>query len=380
MIRRLLAVLLFLLATAAPGALTAQEEVDAVLLGELFVGGRPADSGTVVLHRITPEEAGDIDSIFVGADGRFRLELPNLPVPGSGEVFLASTRYQGVLYAGTPITDALQLDSLYTIRAYPSVAAPAGGLVFPVSRREVWVDEGPFGWQVTDVLEIRNAEAATRVPGAEDGTVWRYPLPAGAIGGRILQVGPSQGRARVDGTTLVASNPVVPADNYYVVQYDLESIEFDLPLPGETGLIQVMVREPAPAIRVEGLARQPPEQLEGGTTFMRWAGQTLRDQSISIRLGDEGGPTVLVWTSLAFALLLVAAGSLVIRRNATPVSAPGRQRLRRDIVVDIAKLDEAFAGIEQPDLGATARYEKRRRTLVRELESAGRGRGSPAAR
>ncbi len=378
--RRLRSLFVLLSATAAPGALTAQEEVDAVLLGELFVGGLPADSGTVVLHRITPEEASDIDSTSVGADGSFRLELPNLPVPGSGEIFLASARYEGVLYAGTPITDPLQLDGPHPIQAYPSVAAPAGGLSFPVSRREVWVDEGPFGWQVTDVLEIRNAEAATRVPEAEDGAVWRYPLPAGAIGGRILQVGPSAGPARVDGTTLVASNPVVPAENYYVVQYDLESIEFDLPLPGQTGLIQLMVREPAPAVRVEGLARQPSEELEVGTTFMRWAGQALRDQSISIRLGEEGGPTVLAWMSLALALVLVAAGSLVIQRSAAPISTPRRGRVRRDIVVDIAKLDEAYAGIEKPDRGATARYERRRRALVSELEQGGRGGGRPAAR
>lgn len=378
MIRHVLGLLFFLPAAGAPGALAAQEEVNALLLGELLVGGFPADSGTVVLHRITPEEAGDIDSTAIGADGSFQLGLPNLPVPGSGEIFLASTRYEGILYTGTPISDPLQLDALYTIRAYPSLAVPAGGMSFPVSRREVWVDAGPLGWQVTDVLEIRNSEAATRVPEAEDGAVWRYPLPAGALGGRILQVGPSAGRARVDGTTLVASNPVVPAENYYVVQYDLESIEFDLPLPGETGLIQVMVREPAPAVRIEGLARQPSEELEVGTTFMRWAGQALRDQSISIRLGEEGGPTVLVWISLALALVLVAAGSLVIRSSGAPVPAPGRRRLRRDILVDIAKLDEAYAGIGQPDRGATARYEKRRRALVRELEEAVGGGGGPA--
>ena len=349
-----------------------------MLVGELLVAGLPVDTGTVVLHRITPEEADDIDSTAIGAGGSFRLELPSLPVPGSGEVFLVSTRYEGVLYAGSPIADPLQLDSLYTIRAYPSVSAPAGGMSFPVSRREVWVDEGPFGWQVTDVLEIMNSEAATRVPAAAGGAVWRYPLPADAIGGRILQVGPSAGPARVEGTTLVASNPVLPAENYYVVQYDLESIEFDLPLPGETGIVQVMVREPAPPVRVEGLAQQPSEELEFGATFMRWAGQTLRDQSIAIRMGEEAGPTVLAWTALGLALVLVAAGSVAIRGRDAPVPVSGRRRIRRDIVVDIAKLDEAYAGIEQPSRGAGERYRKRRRALVSELEEtpAG-GDGSP---
>lgn len=380
MTRHLRALLLLAAAAGAPRALAAQEEVEAVLVGELLLAGLPVDTGTVVLHRITPEEAGDIDSTAIGAGGSFRLDLPNLPVPGSGEVFLASTRYEGVLYAGTPISDPLQLDTLYTIRAYPSVTAPAGGMSFPVSRREVWVDEGPFGWQVTDVLEIMNSEAATRIPAAAGGAVWRYPLPADAIGGRILQVGPSAGPARVEGTTLVASNPILPAENYYVVQYDLESIEFDLPLPGETGIVQVMVREPAPAVRVEGLARQPSEELEFGAIFMRWAGQTLRDQSIAIRMGEEGGPTVLAWTSLGLALVLVAAGSVAIRGRDAPVPVSGRRRIRRDIVVDIAKLDEAYAGIEQPSRGARARYRKRRRALVSELEETQAGGGGSARR
>ena len=380
MARHLRALLLLAAVAGGPVALAAQEEVEAVLVGELLLGGLPIDTGTVVLHRITPEEASDIDSTAIGAGGSFRLDLPNLPVPGSGEVFLASTRYEGVLYAGTPIADPLQLDTLYTIRAYPSVTTPAGGMSFPVSRREVWVDSGPFGWQVTDVLEIMNSEAATRIPAAAGGAVWRYPLPADAIGGRILQVGPSAGPARVEGTTLVASNPVLPAENYYVVQYDLESIEFDLPLPGETGIVQVMVREPAPAVRVEGLARQPSEELEFGATFMRWAGQTLRDQSIAIRMGEEGGPTVLAWTSLGLALVLVAAGSVAIRGRDASAPVSGRRRIRRDIVVDIAKLDEAYAGIEQPGRGATARYRRRRRALVSELEETEAGGGGSALR
>ena len=380
MAQHLRALLLLAAIAGGPGVLAAQEEIEAVLVGELLLAGLPVDTGTVVLHRVTPEEASDIDSTAIGAGGSFRLDLPNLPVPGSGEVFLASTRYEGVLYAGTPIVDPLQLDTLYTIRAYPSVTAPAGGMSFPVSRREVWVDAGPFGWQVTDVLEIVNSEAATRIPAAGGGPVWRYPLPADAIGGRILQVGPSAGPAHVEGTTLVASNPVLPAENYYVVQYDLESIEFDLPLPGETGIVQVMVREPAPAVRVEGLARQPSEELEFGATFMRWAGQTLRDQSIAIRMGEDGGPTLLAWTSLGLALVLVAAGSVAIRGRNASVPVSGRRRIRRDIVVDIAKLDEAYAGIEQPSRGATARYRRRRRALVSELEETEAGGGGSARR
>ncbi len=367
--------LLFLLTLVAPHAVQSQQEVDPVLSGTLLVSGVPPDTGIVVLHRVTPEEAGDIDSTSVGAGGSFSLRLPNVPVPGSGEVFFASTRFDGILYTGTPISDPIQLDSLYTIRAFSALTAPPEGVSFPVSRREVWIDAGPIGWQITDVLEIRNSQGTTLVPEVDDAPVWRYPLPSGAIGGRILQLGPAVGPARVDGTTLVASNPVLPAENYYIVQYDLESIEFDLPLPGETGLIQVLIREPAPAIRVEGLARQASEEIEVGTSFLRWAGQALQDQSIAIRLGEEGESTTVVWVSVALALLLVAAGSLVVRR--LPVSAAASAaRIRKEILVEVATLDEEFATIERPNPKAEAHYRRLRAALVRELQGVGEG-GSP---
>ena len=362
----------------SPSWLQGQEAVDPVLRGRLIVSGAVADTGTVVVHRVTPEEAGDIDSVAVGPDGQFAVSLPNLPIPGSGEVFLASVRFDGVLYAGPAITDPIQLDSIYTIQAYPAEVAPAEGFAFPVSRREVWIDEGPLGWQVTDVLEIRNPGASTVVPEADSSPVWRYPLPDGAIGGRILQVGPVVGTARIDQTVLAASNPVVPGENYYIVQYDLESIEIDLPLPGETGLIQLMVREPGPSIRVEGLARQPSEEVEVGVSFARWAGESLRDQRISIRIGDEGPARAVVWMSAILSILLVTAGSLVVRRRSSPEATLEFARTRRDLMVQIATLDEEFAVLHEPGGKAASRYRRRRSALVSELQGSRSSEGRPA--
>jgi hypothetical protein len=365
-----------LIGAVTPSWAQGQETIDPVLRGRLTVSGVPADTGTVVIHRVTPEEAGDIDSVSVQSDGSFTISLPNLPIPGSGEVFLASARFDGVLYAGPAIADPIQLDSLYNIQAYFSEIAPAEGVAFPLMRREVWIDEGPVGWQVTDVLELRNPGNSTLIPEAEDGPVWRYPLPEGAIGGRVLQVGPVVGPARIDGAVLTASNPIVPADNYYIIQYDLESIEMDLPLPGETGLVQLLVREPGPAIQVEGLARQPSEEIEVGVSFMRWAGQSLRDQRVSIRIGDESRARSVVWMSAILSIMLVAAGTLVIRRRPSPATGLALSRSRRDLLVEIATLDEEFTALQDPSQKAIAQYQQKRTALVEELRGFG-GHGSP---
>jgi len=363
--------LLLAAAVAVPSGLRAQEAVDAVLYGSVLVSGTPADSGTVILHRVTPEEAGRIDSTTVGSAGSFSFRLPNLPIPGSGEVFFASVEFDGVVYSGDPISDPVQLDSVHVIRAFPTREAPAGGFTFPVSRREVWIAEGPMGWEVTDVVEIQNPDSATFVPGEGDASVWRYPLPATALAPRVLQAGPVAGPARVEGTTLVAGNPIVPAANYYVVQYDLESLEMDLPLPGQTGLVQLLLREPAPAVRVEGLQRQPPEEIEFGTSFLRWAGEALQDQTIAVRLGEEGsGAGAWLVVAAALSLVLIGAASLLARRRSILAPAGAARRLRKDVLVDVARLDEEHARAGAGDSRATERYRRLRAQLLEELARA----------
>ena len=362
--------LLVIAASVSPAGVRAQAEVDPVLSGTVLISETPADSGLVILHRVTPEEAGRIDSTRVGAGGSFSFRLPNLPIPGSGEVFFASVEFDGVVYSGAPIADPVQLDSVHVVRAFPARAAPPEGLAFPVSRREVWIAEGPRGWEVTDVVEIQNPDSATFIAADGEAPVWRYPLPATALAPRVLQAGPVTGPTRFDGTTLVAGNPIVPASNYYVLQYDLESIEMDVPLPGQTGLVQLLVREPAPAVRVEGLAQQPPEEIEFGSSFLRWAGEALQDQTIAVRLGEEGGGAG-AWLVLAAAmsLVLIGAASFLVRQRSNLAPAAAR-RLRKDVLVDIARLDEEHGRVGGGEGRSGESYRRLRARLLDELRRA----------
>lgn len=371
--------LLLLGLIAFPAVVSAQQEVAPILRGTLFVADTPADTGTVVLHWVTPEESGVVDSTTVDAEGAFSLELPHVPIPNSSEVFFASSRYDGVLYTGSYITNPIQLDSLYAIQTYPTQAAPPEGIVFPVAQREVWVDTGPSGWRITDVLDIRNGNPLTFVPEGADARVWSYPLPPTAQNLQIVQVGPIDGPAHFDGTTLVATNTLVPNDNYYIVQYDLASIDFEIPLPGLTELIRLFVREPSPEIQVEGLARQPPtDQIEVGSTFDFWAGENLRDQTVAVSLGGRGAVPPVVWLALALSLLLVGVGSWVIRRRSSGGSVTGRDRQRKDILVEVATLDEEYARLEAPTDADEERYRNRRAKLVGEIARA-EGTGSVRA-
>jgi hypothetical protein len=288
-----------------------------VVEGRLRLGDIPADSGTVVLHRVTPEEAGPVDSVQVVEGGAFQLELPHVPVRGSGEVFFASHRFEGILYFGPPLALAEQLDSVYTIQAYPTRAAPAAGIPFPVSVRNLFVEEGPMGWRVTDLVELRNDSIVTWVPDPEvpAAAVWRYPLPPEASAFRLGEGDLSPGSVTFEDGGVIVRAPVLPGDRLLVFHYELPSLETELPLPGTTGVLELLVRQPAPSLRVDRLQAAGPMEIERGVSYFRWWGEGLEDQVVRIRPGeDRGVPVAWIAVGLAF-LLAVVGGWLVLRRT-----------------------------------------------------------------
>ena len=380
--------------------------MQAVLSGRLLFEGVPSDTGTVVLHRVTPEEAGPIDSVSVGPQGQFSFTLPHMPIPGSGEIFFAASRFEGILYFGFQVLEPSHLDEEYAIRTFRTEVAPPGGVAFPIWIREVWIEEAPMGWQVTDAFIVRNPGPVTYVAGP-GGAVWQYPLPEGARGFRVLEAGPAPGTVESVGGTLRATNPMSPGESFVMVQYELDSLAVDLPLPGEIGVARVILREPAPEIRVEGLARMPPEEIEFGVVYRQWMGQELRDQMVRIRPGSDEPSNLVAWLSVTLALLLVGSGVWFVGRSPNRASAgtgrdsrvgragaggasradrqtggarPSRGgrpagRVRKDILVDIARLDEDFGRIETPSKGERDRYDRSRRTLLAELAAGSEGPG-----
>jgi len=71
------------------------------------VGEGVMRSGTVVLHRVSAEDSGEVDSTRVDSDGSFALTLPHVPDHAARpEVFFASVEYRGLHYFGPAITEA----------------------------------------------------------------------------------------------------------------------------------------------------------------------------------------------------------------------------------------------------------------------------------
>lgn len=384
-----------------PSSSPTQEEVRAALEGRVLRAGEPMHDARVVLHRVSADEAGELDSIPSGPEGGFRFELPGLPDPGAnGQVYFASVRHQGILYFGPAVTRPIQLDSLYTIRVYDTVTAAPGGAVLPVQVRYLILESVPEGWQITDLFELRVPEDGTVV--AREGDVtWRHPLPSGAVevddGGQ--EPGPASGadpaRPRVDGGSVVVGRPLSPGARQLVIRYRVPALDgLEIPFTVPVDEVELMVREPVPDLTITGLAPVEAVETEPGVSYRRFTGSLAAPTVVAIRSAAEPFRLPLEWTAVGLALLLAVAGLYAVRRGAetdraghrggtgdgapTERSAfldpgegervgPERRRLR---LLEVARLDEALEA-EGLVPAERARLEARRAALLKFLRDDG---------
>lgn len=360
-----------------------------MLEGRVVKGGAPVDSATVVLHRVAVDTAGEIDSVRVADDGRFRFALPSVPDPGGrGEVYFASVRHLDILYFGPAVHRAVQLDSLYAIEVHDTAVVESGGADLVLDVRYIVLEEVEDGWQITDLFQVLHEGDRTLVPGEEGRTVWSHPLPEGI---RDVEVGggdlPPDATVYQGGSFRVMA-PVPPGERQFVIRYRAEDLGLTFPLPGPTRQMELLIREPAPPVEVTGLGTAEPLEMNAGLRYRRFAATGLAAGSVVLEEGR--GPTRIPARGLAvgMALLLTAAGLWVYLRGRapTPAPAPGGGRMpagppagvnrRRALLLEVARIDEALDSGE-PDEDETARLRGRRTSLIRRLQDMGGAEGSP---
>ena len=358
-------------------SLGAQELARPRLEGRVLLGDSAISSATVVLHRVTPDTAGEIDSVRVDAAGGFAFALPSVPDPGGrGEVYFGSVRHLGIHYFGPAVHTALQLDSLYMIQVRDTALAPLTGAPVPLGMRYLVLEPGDDVWRVTDLFQLENTGDRTLVA-KEGGVVWNYPLPPGAsdfeVGGEDL---PPDAVDFVAGSFQVGA-PLPPGEREYVVRYQLAERSLDLPLPGRVGAVELLVPEPAPFLTVEGLAAAPPVEMEPGVTYRRFTGSNLVNGLVRVLPGTEPVSLPIEWLAVILALVLAAVAVWAVQRQ-PPVAVAGgglsdgrsMGELREALLLEVALIDERMDE-EEPDSGARDELIARRALLVERLGSLG---------
>ena len=346
-------------------ATAAQEPGSDVLSGQVLVGDLPADSGTVVLHRVSAQFAGAIDSVSVGEGGTFEIRLPEVSGDGTDDVFFATIRYQDVLYIGEAITAQPETAGTYVIQAYPAI--PAG----PDARARVRIrnlfveplDPGP-GWAIADFFELGNDLPATLVA-SEHGPTWSHALPPEAADFRVGQSDLSAGMASLSDGQVHVSASMLPGESVYLFRYTISSDRFSVPMEGPTGSMELLIREPAGEIAVAGLANVPEVEMEG-VRYRRFAGRDMAPAVVTVARGGSGGPLSSVPVSaILLTLALAGAGALVAARSQATRRRSSTGPTRQEVLVAIARLDEEQGADRLPEED----YEQRRARLIEELEA-----------
>ena len=364
--------LVALSASAVPAGISAQVEAKPVLNGRALLGDTALTRGTVVLHHFTDTTQGEVDSAQVAADGSFSLRLPNVPDPDRGDVFFASIRHEGVSYFGNIVTAARQLDSVYAIQTYDTLLAPERGVDLQIEIRTLFFEAVENRWRVTDVFQLANSRARTVVT-RETGAVWRYPLAAGAAEFAVVEGDVAPDVIELADGDVVLRAPMAPGSRMFVVEYMLDDMFTAIPTPGVIDQFEVLIREPAPLMEVEGLRFLTRVELEVGSTYRRYSGQSVDLASIHLVALEAPTQPPVKSVAVVLAILLAGMGLFALRGTGlslaagTPVSPAVN---RHGLLVQVARLDDDFEAQTDPSAAARTLYERRRAELLRRIRAA----------
>lgn len=325
---------------------------------------RPVPAQMVVLHRISADSSGPVDSMPTTANGAYRFRYR---LEGPRSMYIVSARYAGVAYFTTPLRDATVTSPDADISVYDTTSA-----VFPLTiRARHLVITPPEGGvrRVVDVFEVANDSSRTLVPGTA-GMTWRVALPPdarnpGSSGGDLP---PEAFRFSPGMAELVV--PFPPGSRQLVLTYAIPARgSTTIPVLDPTATIEVLVEDPQARVSGAGLTAEEQVSMEG-RTFQRFTASTVAaGTAISLR-GTGGTGNAGRVALLAIAVAAIALGIIIGRRGTpAPVAPPVVRATSESLAREIAALDHVYAD-SPADGPAGEHYRTRRSALLERLVDA----------
>lgn len=321
----------------------------------------------VVLHRVTPDVQGPVDSVASDARGRFRFNFAR----DTGALHLLSARHDGIEYFSTPIDGrgAPQARSVTLVVHDTSSSAPVG-----VSARHVVIPRpGEDGSrEVLDLVMLSNQGDKTRVAPDSSSASWTGPLPRASEGLELGESDVSPDAVLRRGDTAIVSAPIAPGEKQLAFQYHLGRghREIEIPVGRDSTTFSVLLEEPGARASAPGLALADSQLIEG-RSFRRWTGELPASSTVRVTLPGataDSRPLLAAMVAVLALGLLLAAWRIVPRVR--PVSVDR-------LVGEIAVLDTKYQGREAdtpPD--EWAGYLARRSALKARLTALARESGA----
>ena len=333
----------------------------------------------VTIHRVASDTAGPLDSMRVGADGRFHFRYSRAGKPDA--VYFVSAMYDGIAYFSRPLTTSRVTGDDAAIVVFDTTS-----IHFPlaIKGRHVIIStpsvEGSR--EVVEAYEIANESDQTLIAPDDAHPSWTAPLPAGVTD---IQVGASdvspEAISAANGRVRVTA-PFAPGLKQLSFSYRIPQSSFPLHVPLEQGasVLELLLEEPKAQGRGAKLKPVAPVTVER-RVFQRYLGNDApAGSSIEIEVPViQAATSVRVYWEIAGALAALMLAGLAAwyararrigRDRAMPASRAPRPDATETLARQIATLDAEFESAGAHDDVTRTAYEARRRELKRELASA----------
>ena len=319
---------------------------------------RPAgDSATgvvgtwVVLHRVGASQAGPLDSMRTGRDGRFSIRYA--PAGGDDAIYFVSAEHDGIAYFSAPIDTAAVVHET-ELAVFDTTSAP---VPIHVRGRHIVVaaPDSDRLREVVEVFELANDSSVTRVAAGEV-PVWSATLPEAARDIRLGQSDLSGDAIRTDSGRVQLFAPLAPGLKQLSLAYRLAPAAFPLaiPLDARAGLLEVLVEEPNATAVAPGLTRVDPVSVES-RTFNRFLAQDVASGSVlrievakTLRASRRAWLIAMVTSAVAAMIVVFIRAARHAKPSTTPMQPRAADSPSQRLARQIAELD---ARVEStPDL------------------------------
>ncbi len=309
-----------LLATLASVLLSAPLGAQSSLLieGTVVLGGVPVPEATIDLHRVTRDTAGVVTRTTADRDGSFRFEKPLVVPTGGFVVHFTTAEHLGVRYFGPPVHGDETVDS-YRIEVFDTVHVNSTDARPLIARRDiVLISEARGGWEVNELLVIRNPGERTLVS-PSGMPIWELRLPDGAEGFEVGEGELAPDAVQRMGDRVLLTGSLQPGDRDLLLRYRIGPGRgaATFPVDAPTGMMNLLVRQPAPAVEVSGLGGGGEMAVEG-ERFVRFGSANVAAGTLPTLswAGASGPPVSPVAAALGvLGLLLVVSAVYAYRRR-----------------------------------------------------------------
>ncbi|HXG97054.1 MAG TPA: hypothetical protein VNJ06_08075 [Gemmatimonadales bacterium] len=281
----------------------------------------PLANAMVVIHHVTRENAGPVDSMRSDARGRYRIELRN---PDSSGAYVVSVWYDSLAYVSAPVmgggrplvhvddiiafATTVDVPPIYLARRLATVARPS--------------DAGTR--EVLEILELENRGGTTRVTRDTLRPTWagRVPQRTGQFRGGEGDISAEAMRFRNDSVLVFAPiAPGRPKQLSYAYSVAAGTRTFVLPIDQPTAAVNLLVEDTTATVRAPHLESRGTQAIEERHFAAYSAGPLVPGDRIEIELpAGKFHPQQLLPYVIAVlaAAMLVALVWALRRRPASP--------------------------------------------------------------